>query len=68
MRYARQLTAAVLTGLTLTACGAVTGPPASGISSSAPDAVQSAASGATGGGANKFTPAQVSPGSPAANP
>jgi hypothetical protein len=45
----------------LSACG----PPASGITSSAPEAVKSAASGSTGGGANQFTPAQISPGSPA---
>jgi hypothetical protein len=55
-------------GLGLAACGRATGPAASGISSSAPNAVESAASGETGGGANKFTPAQVTPGSPAASP
>ena len=49
----------------LSACAATTGKPASGVSSSAPNAVSSAASGTTGGGANAFTGPQVSPGSPA---
>ena len=49
----------------VSACANVTGKPASGVSSSAPNAVSSAASGTTGGGANAFTGPQVSPGSPA---
>ena len=49
----------------LAACSHPTGKPASGVSSSAPNAVSSAASGTTGGGANAFTGPQVSPGSPA---
>jgi hypothetical protein len=57
----------VAVGLGLSGCAYwhPTGKPASGISSSAPDAVQSAAGGATGGGANAFTKEQISPGSPA---
>jgi hypothetical protein len=51
--------------LGLSACAYVTGKPISGINSSAPEAVKSAASGATGGGSNQFTHAQISPGSPA---
>lgn len=42
-----------------------TGKAVSGINSSSPNAVQSAASGSTGGGENQFTHAQISPGSPA---
>lgn len=59
------IAAAIGTSFALAACGPVTGKPASGISSSAPDAVESAAGGNTGGGANKFTPAEVTPGTPA---
>ena len=51
--------------LGLSACNSMMGKPASGVSSSAPNAVSSAASGTTGGGANAFTGPQVSPGSPA---
>ena len=68
MRKVGLLVLAMGFGLGLTACGRPTGPPASGIASSAPEAVESAAGGATGGGANKFTPAQVTPGTPAYNP
>lgn len=59
----------ILAGAALAVSGCAywhpTGKPASGISSSAPDAVESAAGGHTGGGANQFTPAQVTPGTPA---
>lgn len=53
------------TALGLSACGRPTGKPVSGINSSAPNAVSSAAGGTTGGGANAFTKEQISPGTPA---
>ncbi len=40
--------------LALAACGMQTGPPASGANSSAPNAVDAAHSGVTGGGSNAF--------------
>ena len=49
----------------LSACGRPTGKPVSGINSSAPNAVSSAAGGTTGGGENAFTKQQLSPGTPA---
>ena len=55
----------VAAALGLSACNGMMGKPASGVSSSAPNAVSSAASGTTGGGANAFTNQQVTPGSPA---
>ena len=65
MKKSGLVTLLVTAAFGLSACGNMTGKPASGVSSSAPNAVSSAASGTTGGGANAFTGPQVSPGSPA---
>ena len=49
------LVALMLAGsVALAACGHVTGPPATGANSSAPNAVDEAHGGVTGGGANAF--------------
>ena len=54
MARAPGLALGLLASLTLAACGAVTGPPASGANSSAPEAVQQAHGGDPGGGSNAF--------------
>ena len=45
---------AMVAVLSLAACGLETGPPATGATSSAPNAVAQAEGGTTGGGANVF--------------
>ena len=47
-----------LGGCARSTVGKVTGPPTGGAQSSAPDAVDQASGGVTGGGANKFSPAE----------
>ncbi len=65
MKQTTLLTLLTATALGLSACGQPTGKPVSGINSSAPNAVSSAAGGTTGGGENAFTKQQISPGTPA---
>lgn len=50
-----------LAALVLASCGKVTGPPATGAGSSAPDAVESAKGGSPGGGAAPNTNGNVDP-------
>lgn len=65
MRRTAMIALLIASPLALAGCNGRSGPAASGLSSSAPNAVSDAAGGTTGGGDNKFTKAQVTPGTPA---
>ncbi len=65
MRRTTMIALAIASPLALAACHGQTGPASSGLGSSAPNAVSSAAGGDAGGGDNRFTREQVTPGTPA---